>query len=256
MSVKYSVMKGFPKIVVATDIKKMSALKLCAQAKGVKTTGDPDVVNPPATDATLQQQADAVLALLELRVTHRSKALTLQTETALEKLKESYFNVGRYVYTIANKVARAAGNVEAGEAVVHRCGFKLKKKRALPPRIFEVVASGVGWTHLRTKAAGKYAAYIWRYGITHEKGVIPTEFMPIAVNMVCELILTHSFSGKIVACQVACVLPKPRSAKTNKAQSKQAKNALEAASFKGNKPAVEFGMDALQWSDFIYFSCR
>ncbi|MEI6853329.1 MAG: hypothetical protein WCL06_10815 [Bacteroidota bacterium] len=256
MSEIHNVMKGFPKIVVALDIKKMNALTLCSKARGVKTTGDPDVVNPPKSDEDLQLQAGRVEDIKKLRVTDKKMSLTRQEEVEVDTLKTYYEQVGRYVQRIAREVAMATGSVAAGEAVVLRCGFKLKKKRVLPPRTFEVVDSDVGWTHLRVKAAGKNAAYVWRFGITHEKGVIPEVFMPVVVTMVCELVVRHPFSGKIIAYQVACILPKKRSSKTKTANSNLAKKAAGVAAYLGNKPVVDFGIDALQWSDLIYRGCR
>lgn len=248
-------MKGFPKIVVALNIKKMNALTLCTKAKGVKTTGDPDVVNPPVSDTTLQQQADDVLALLKLRVTVRKKSLTAQIAVAMDILKVSYEKVGRYVEMIARHKAMETGSVDAGENVVARCGFTLKKKRQMASRTFTIVSSGSGYTHLRAKAAAKNAVYVWRFGRTSEKGVRPLEFMPIAVTNVCELIVTYPYGGGFMAYQVACVLPKPRSSKTGHAHSTLGKNALKTTGYKGNKPVVEAGTDPLQWSDFLYIGC-
>lgn len=249
-------MKGFPKIVVALNLKKMNDLTICSRAMGVKTTADPDVVNPPVSDATLKLQANAIMDIITLRKTKQAKSLTRQQKEEVEVLKRYYGRVGRYVQDIANDVAISAGDAEAGKAVVLRCGFTLKKKRVLPPRNFDVVKSAPGWTHIRVKAAGKYAVYIWRFGITSEKGVMPAEFMPIVVTTVCELIVKHPFSGNFMAYQVACVLPKPRSAHTKKAKSKLGRNASDVASYIGNKPVVEAGIDALQWSDFIYMVCK
>jgi hypothetical protein len=214
------------------------------------------VLNPPISDATLTLQADAVLNISSLRVTKQTKSLTRQQAEAVETMKRSYERVGRKVEEVANDVAIAAGDVAAGEAVVLRCGFTLKKKRVLPPRVFDVVNSKPGWTHLRVKAASKYAVYVWRFGITNEHGVMPSDFMPIMVTTVCELIVKYPFSGKIMGYQVACVLPKPRSSKTAMVHSTLAKNASNSAAYMGNKPLVEAGIDPLQWSDFIYMGCQ
>jgi hypothetical protein len=249
-------MKRFPKIVVALDIKKMKVLTLCSKANGVKTTGDPDVTNPPLSDAMLSLQAEKVSSIVSLRQSVQKKDLTRQQEAEVETLKTYYEQVGRYVQMVANKVAKDTGSVAAGEEVVLRCGFKLKKKRILPPRTFEIVNSEPGWTHLRIKAVAKNAAYIWRFGITHEKGVIPEIFMPVMVTMVCEVIVKHSFSGIIMGYQVACVLPKGRSATTGTVYSKFGKNAAALEVYKWNKPVVEAGVDPLQWSELIYGVCK
>lgn len=247
-------MKRFPKIVVALNIKKMNAVTLCSKAKGVKTTGDPAIVNPSISDADLYQLADDILSIISLRKNHQSKSITRQQNDALNHLKNSYTYLGRDVQIAANKVAEATGSVAAGEAVVVRCGFTLKKKRQMSPRTFEVVSSGDGWIHFRVKSAAKNATYIWRFGLSNQRGVMPTEFMPIMVTMVCELIITHSFTGYFMACQVACVLPKPRSSRSRTARGKLAKNAL--AAYIGNKPVVEAGIDSLQWSGFVYTMCH
>lgn len=245
-------MKGFPKIVVARNIKKMKVATLCSNAKGVKTDGDSDVVNPPYSDAAIRLQADKVSMIHSLRITDKRMSLTRKEEQEVETLRLYYDSIGRNVQDKANEVAKDNGSIAAGEAVVLRCGFKLKKKRLLPPRMYEIVNSGPGWIHFRVKSAGKYAAYIWRFGFTNKKGVIPEEFMPVMVTMSCELIITHSFIGKILGAQVACVIPNKRSARTKIAKNTLSEQYESTATFRGNKPVVEAGMDAMQWSDFIY----
>ncbi len=245
-------MKNLPIIVVSLEVKDMDVPTLITTAKGVKTTGDPDVVNPPVTDVEITAQAEDLSKCHAKRQTDQSESLTREENELASKVRRSYSRVGRYVEDIANEVAIEAGDVNVGEAVVLRCGFKLKKKPDLHPRGFEVVKQGKGFTHLRVKAVGKKAGYAWRYGITNEAGQVPEQMLPILFTLECEVIVNGQKSGAMYAFQFASILPVSHTNKTKAALTANTKDSTLTTATKTKKATFTAGADPLSWSDFIY----
>ena len=241
-------MKNLDKITVNLDIDDKDVTTFCKDAKGVKTTGDHDVTDPPHTDAEIATQADKVLAVQSQRVTDKSLALTRLQKTLYATLVMMYTDVGLYVQQIARKVAVDQGNIAAGEAVVVRCGFKLKATPAVHPREFELVDSGPGWLHLRVKSPGVFSACAWRVGIAQAKGKLPDTFFPIVVTMECEVILTNISSGLLIAAQVAPILPASHGITSD--DSKPTKKKKQVPSF-----AIGENIENLNWSDPIFVGC-
>lgn len=248
-------MANLPKIKLSLDLASMDVPTLASTAKGIKTAGDPDVTNPSVTDVVMHGQADDMLDCHNLRATDKSLELT-RNETVLRNILErSITDVGGDVVKIANKVAIAHGDVAAGEAVVVRCGYKLKKRAVLPPREFEVVASGPGWVHLRVKSVSTRAGYVWRFGITSAIGKIPTVFMPLLFTLECEVIITNIPRGSILGYQMASIISVNLAAKTSPNPDVSKIPPLGAPS-KGKKPTFTADVDPLLWSDFIYDVCK
>ncbi len=248
-------MGNLPKIKVALDLEEMDVTNLASMAKGVKTTGDPDVTNPSVTDLVLHGQADDLLDCHDQRGTNKSPSLTRQETVLKNILIRSVTDVGLDVEKAANKVAIAQGDVAAGEAVVLRCGYKLKKKGTKPPREFEVVGSGPGWVHIRVKSVGSRAGYVWRFGITTEIGKVPTIFMPMLFTLECEVIITNIPRGAILGYQMASIVPVNLTAKSSPNPDVSKIPPLGAPS-KGKKPTFTANVDPLHWSDFIYDVCK
>jgi hypothetical protein len=220
--------KNLPKIVVITDISTLDTPNMVSEAKGVVLTGDPDATTPPITDTILKAEADDLLDIHTARQTNPPTATADDEIVQRDKLAVDYQADALYVQTVANKVAKAAGDVAAGEVVVQRIGMKLKSKGTPHPRSFEVVASGIGWVHLRVKSVAKRAGYGWKYGITPVKDTPPAAFSPIIFTLGVELVITNLQSGEIYGFQYGSILPE-------------------------RKPSVSDGSDPITFSDFIYF---
>jgi len=156
------------------------------------------------------------------------------------------------VQDVANKVAISNGSVSKGEAVVERCGFKLKKKGEKPSRAFEVVESGPGWIHLRVKSVGIKAGYLWRFGITSEKNKAPGVFLPILFTLECDIIITNLTSGVLYGYQVASILPVSRTPETDPALTTVTKKSSVMLSTKSKKASFTVGVDPYNWSDIMY----
>ncbi|MEI6852571.1 MAG: hypothetical protein WCL06_06990 [Bacteroidota bacterium] len=242
-------MKNLDKITVNLDIDNKDVTTFCKDVKGVKTTGDHDVTDPPHTDTELGVQADKVLAIQAQRVTDKSPALTRQQKLQYDTMVLMYTDVGLYVQQIARKVAVAAGDIAAGEAVVLRCGFKLKAAPSVHPRGFEVVDSGPNWLHLRVKSAGRYSSCAWRIGIAQVKGTLPATFFPTVYTMECEVILTNIKSGILIAAQVATIVPASHGITMDDANPTRRKK--QVPSF-----AVGEGIENLNWSNAIFVGSK
>jgi hypothetical protein len=242
--------KNLPVIQVNFHTEEKDVAKFCTLTKGVKTTGDHDVTDPPETDTEIHTQSDKVKAIHDQRVTDKSPDLTRAEQVEMRKLRIKYKKTGVYIEGIANDVAIAAGDVKAGEAVVLRCGYTLKGKGSQPPREFEVTDSGPGWLKMRVKSAGDGATYLWRGGFTQDKDHPPTEFFSIYVTHECQVMIKNTKSGQIVAFQFAIVLP-VRPKRTKKADPNQDKKPQSS-----NIAAFSIGVDPYNWSDFIYLGCK
>lgn len=245
-----------PKIVVIRDLSDMDNTSVCNEALGTKTAGDADVTDPPVTDTVLHQQANDALAVQQKRQIDHSPSLTAQANELTEKVRYSYFKVAGYVQDVANDVVISTGSYDAGLNVVLRCGYKLKSKGEKHPRGFEVVASGPNWIHIRVKAVAKRAGYMWRLGITDEKGVKPTVFLPIIFTLECEVVILNLTSGEIYGIQYASILPVAQTKNSDPSQTIASKAATVTVSTKANKATVTMSDDPYQWSDFIYEGCK
>jgi hypothetical protein len=248
-------MAKFPKIVVIHDLSNTDNTTVCTTALGTKTDGDPDVTNPPVKDTDIYKEANDALAVQTQRQTNQSKSLTSQSNELTDIVRVSYSSNAAYIEQIANKVVRTTGSYDAGLNVVQRCGYKVKTKGELHPRSFEVVASGPGWFHLRVKAVGRRAGYLWRLGITTEKGVMPTQFLPIFFTVECEVVIINLESGSIYGLQSASILPVAQTKNSDPSQTLSSKTATVSVSTKANKATFSAGDDPYQWSDFIYEVC-
>ena len=248
-------MAKIPKIVVIRDLRNEDNTTVCTTALGTKTGGDPDVTNPPVADDDLYEQANAALTVQTQRQTNQSKSLTSESNELTDIVRVSYSSNAAYIEMIANKVVRTTGSYDAGLNVVQRCGYRVKTKGELHPRSFEVVDSGQGWFHLRVKSVGKRAGYLWRLGITTERGVMPTVFLPILFTLECDVVIMNLESGSIYGLQSASILPVAQTKNSDPSQTLSSKSATVTVSTKANKPTFNAGDDPYQWSDFIYEVC-
>ncbi len=245
-------MLGSLNIQVNLDLKDKSALETADMLNGVKTAGDVDVTDPPVDDTEMHAQGGKITAINAQRITNRSKQLTAQEKLEVNTGKRYYKKVGLYIQGIATDVAIAAGDINAGIAVVERCGFKVKNKPSSHPREFEIVAFGPGWFHLRVKSAGKKATYLWKIGVTTEKGVKPETYVSIFCTPECELIVTNIASGVIYGIVEATVLPVPKKNTKNKGAIHLTNEMSLQTSAGTGKPSYALGSDPYNWTDPIY----
>jgi len=218
----------------------------------VKTTGDLDVTDPPIDDTVMHAQGGKITTVHAERITNRSKQLTAQEKLEVNTGKRYYKKVGLYIQGIATDVAIAAGDLNAGIAVVERCGYKVKKIGSKPGREFEIVAYGPGWFHVRVKSVGRETAYIWKIGVTTQKGVKPETFGSEFITTECELIVNGIESGKIYYIVEATVLPVPKKNTKTKSAIHLTNEMSLQTSAGTNKPSYTYGSDPYNWTDPIY----
>src|SRR5437016_1742914 len=174
---------NLPKIVVITDLSPLDTPDMITEAGAIKLTGDPDATAPPVADTAVHTEA------ANLQIIHNKRQLKPPTATAKEeqlqrdKVVAMYKKDARYVQDVANDVAEAAGDINAGIIVVQRIGVKLKKIGKVHSRHFEVIASGPGWVTLRVKSVGLKAAYIFRYGTSDKRGNPPVILGHPVINL-------------------------------------------------------------------------
>jgi hypothetical protein len=222
-------MANLPKIVVKTDISELDTPHMISEAKGIKFTGDPDATAPPEDDTALHGLADDLQDVHSARQTNPPTKSADDETVARDLLADAYQVDAQYVQTVARRVAKAGGDVAAGETVVARLGFKLKKDAATNARTFEVYASGVGFVKIHAPAAAKLAAYVWEYGTTDAKGTPPKiEGGRGIVNLQSSIEITNLEGGKIYGFRYAFV-----------------KQTEKGTHSDGEEPLV--------FSDFIYF---
>lgn len=208
------------KIVVITDISGMTAPNAAAEVKGVVFTGDPDATAPPVDDTAAHGQADALLNIHSKRQANPPTATANQETPIRSTLDENYHLNAVYAQGIARKVAKAAGDVAAGEAVVERLGLKLKNKRAHGAKSFQADSTIEGQVDITTKSAGEHTTYIREYGITAAKNTppLPADIKDWLITQVVNASITGIPSTKVIGIREAAVVREHKTTTTvNKA---------------------------------------
>ena len=245
-------MPGSFNLQVNCDFKDKSALEIADMCNGVKTAGDVDVTDPPITDTVMHAQGGKITTIHAQRTTNSSKQLTAQEKLEVNTGKRYYKKVALYVQEIAIDKAIEAGDINAGIAVVERCGFKVKKVGSKPGREFEIIAFGPGWIHVRVKSEGAKAAYIWRIGATTEKGVKPETFISVFYTKECEIIITSIVAGVIYGIQEASIMPVPKKNTKTKGAIHLTNEISLPTSAGTSKPSYALGSDPYNWTDPIF----
>lgn len=245
-------MKNLPKIVVATKSYKMNTLELISAAQSVKTTGDPDAGSPPVNDATLQAQANT------LQTIHNGRNVSPPTATAAQEKKQknllvrSYNKNARYIEGMANDVAAAAGDVNAGIEVVNRTGLKLKKVKLSTSRKFKATSKSEGTVDIETKVPARKAGYVRQYGITTAKGIAPTTFSELLISVEADIQVNNLQSGKIYAFREAIVISVKKKKTRVGTTPLTEKTASPTNVTKTNRPIFTDGAVHYVWSDWVY----
>jgi hypothetical protein len=207
---------NLPKIVVIIDTH-ISPTLLIKACKKVKTAGDSVAVAPPVTDAVMATQITALQTAYDGTQTKPPTVLEKTMNIAFNILATSYKKNGRYLETVSNDAAIAAGDVNAGTQVVIRCGYALKAEADKVPKTFKATSTIEGEIDITTKSGGDGTTYIRQHGKTPTKHVPPTA----AVLAAEELLIGHHVkqslinlnSGDIWAFREATIVP-PHKKKT------------------------------------------
>jgi hypothetical protein len=176
------------------------------------------------------------------RQTNTSKTATTTEKTERKTLIRELDENANYLEVVANRVAVAAGDVNAGISVVTRIGFQVDGK-GVATRIIGVVETGVGWAHVH-EAKGKkgYEGHVWEGGVTTAKGTPPTSVKGWT-TLEADCIFYNIPSGTIIGYHHANVMPVAHTVKTSGAavtKSAVSKTASLVPASKGNHPMIDF----------------
>jgi hypothetical protein len=228
---------------IVLNLGKKTVSELISLAYEIKTTGDADVTTHRYTDAELQAQAAIVQGMIGTRGSDPHPALTKAEQTEVNKLSGMIIAVKGDVEFWGNKVAN--GNRAIFDTIAHRTGFVPQDTHAHQQRIFEFLPSDNGSFHCRVHSEGVSITYVYQYGITPAKDVLPAIWSDrIALSLV-ELIVGGFKSGDIVGVRYAAVMHGHEPIVHNRVLNYPPVNS------KG-KVSLTNGVDFLHFSDVIY----
>jgi hypothetical protein len=245
------------KAKISLGFQKKSASELVSFGNGTVTAinGNAFFPTPTVATATISAECTAVENdLTKIESGDTSTALTKLLAQDVQALMTSLTTNGHYVEDTSNTVA--AGNLAKAQQMINSSGYKLKKNGTPHPRVFEVIASGIQWVHLRVKSVGKRAGYVWRYAPVSAKGVVPTTWSNDVFTLETELVINNLKSSTIYAFQYASILPVSHSKKVPVLTPIVVKVATTLSSTKKSKPTFTDGQTQLQFSDSIYFTVQ
>jgi len=228
---------------IVLNLGKKTVHELISLAYGIKTTGDADVTTHRYTDAEIQAQAAIVQGEIGTRASDPHPALTLAEQTEVNKLSNMIIAAKGDVEFWGNKVAN--GNRVAFDTIAHRTGLVPQGEKAQHARIFEFLPADIGSFYARVHSEGRDITYIFQYGITSAKDVLPTTFSDRIALPFVELIVTGFASGTIVGVRYAAIMHGNAPLVHDRALNYPPLNA------KG-KVTLTHGVDFLHFSDVIY----
>lgn len=247
----------FRKAKISLGFQEMHAPELLSFGGGTETALAGNAFFPSLTisPATIGTYCTAVQNdLNKVAAGNTSKMLTKQLAQDVDVLLNALTTNAHYVEDTANTAA--AGNLAKAQEMINSSGYKLKKKGEPHPRVFEVVASGIGWVHLRVKSVGTRAGYVWKYGAVTAKGLVPTTWSILVFTLETELVINGLKSNTIYAFEYASILPSSHTHKTPVIVPLVVKAASKLSTSQSKKPTYTDGQVQLQFSDSIYYSVQ
>lgn len=203
-----------PTIVVVEGTANMSPLELIKAAKKVKTTGDPIAGGAPVTDAQMLVGINDLQAKYDGTQTNPPTVLGDAVTISFNKLATMYKKNARYLETVVNDAAQAAGDVNAGTIVVTRCGYVVKTHGAKAAKSFKGTSTIEGEIDITTKAEEQHSTYIRQYGKTPVKHTPPTaaelQTRELLIGNHVNMSLINLKSGDIFAFREAVIVPTHR----------------------------------------------
>jgi len=179
-------------------------------------------------------------------------ATKLQVTTQRNICIAAYNQNAGYIQGIARVAAAAAGDVTVGLQVVTRCGYKYKKTAIPAPHHFKATPKGVGGVEITTKAVGKRANYIRKYGITSTKGVPTTTIAEVLVSLEADIFINNLKSGCIYGFREASVLPMKKATANVATPSLAKKAATPTVATTSRKVTFSDGAEHYTWGDWVY----
>ena len=252
-------MKNLPKIQVIELTANASVTTVINEALQIKTSGDAAATAPPVTDTVLHGQANTLQTMYTGSKASLPAYTTAQVTIQKNIVITAYNKIVNYLKGVANDVAIAAGDVNAGNGVVTRCGASLKKKAIKAPKAFSVVSKIAGSVDVSSKAVAPKAAYRRQYGVTTAKGVVPTVLSDDVITLEVDVHIDNLQSGKIYGFRETSVLPVAHKTHTGGTTGigtitppLSGKSATPTTSNKASKVTFSDGAAHYVYSDWIY----
>ena len=230
---------------IVLNLGKISVAELITLANGIKTLGDAVVTTVRFSDVAIKAQAAVVQGMVGSRASDPHPALTFAEQTQVNLLSSMIIAVKGDVEFYGNQ--SAAGNRAIFSTIAHRTGFVPQGEAAHQTRIFEFLPADIGSFYARVHSEGRDITYIYQYGITSAKDVLPTVWSDRIALPFVELIVTGFTSGTIVGIRYAAIMHGNEPVTHNRALNYPPLNA------KG-KVQLTNGVDFLHFSDVIYTS--
>ncbi|MHB8259376.1 MAG: hypothetical protein ACYDCN_04655 [Bacteroidia bacterium] len=200
--------KNLPVIEVVSLVVHGDSLGLIKAIRKSKTDGDPLAGGDPITDVVLNASADALQIVYNGTQTKPATTLVKDVGTQFNKTNELYKERCAFLKGVANRAAIAAGDVNAGLAVVVRCGHKAKKVKATAVKEFTVTSTIAGQIDVTTVSGGLNTTYIRQYGFPSRKDIAPTatQMAELIIGRTVKVSINGFKDGVIVAMREARLL--------------------------------------------------
>ena len=150
---------------IALHFKKMKVGDLLPFAGSIKNNAgaDPDVTIAPATITLLDKKIKALSKTVVIRVTNKSKYLTIKQGIQASKLMILLSEISKNVELQANAIL--PGNAARAILAIQRIGFTVRKMTAMTGRFFEIFKTGKGNVSIRVKGDDTFNLYHWRWSL-------------------------------------------------------------------------------------------
>jgi len=161
-----------------------------------------DIAKLPVTIADMGTQATNLESTHTSRKTNKSATLTSTEQDQVTLVMNTIGDTADFVEGLGNK--KAAGDLSLAVQIITSAGFQVKKEFVVHQRTFEIVDVAKKQVHIRTKAAGARASYIWQGSANPSD---PGSWSFPIVTIEAEVIITSLTSGTNYGFRVATILP-------------------------------------------------
>ncbi|HEX7413964.1 MAG TPA: hypothetical protein VF411_07945 [Bacteroidia bacterium] len=161
-------------IEVVTDVAHMQPLDLIKEAKKGKMSASPLTAGAPVTDAQMLIEINKLQTKYDATQTKLPTDIKANVDVQFNILAAKYKKNGAFLKGVANDAAVAAGDVNAGLAIVSGAGYKAKKVKASVAKGFKGDSPIAGQADITTKAVTHAFAYIRQWGYGADKLTPPT----------------------------------------------------------------------------------
>ncbi|MFH0894382.1 MAG: hypothetical protein V2A54_08090 [Bacteroidota bacterium] len=165
--------KSIQRVIIALNLRKINSPELVSFIRAIAKALNgnvyftaADITKLPVSVAEMDTQAADLEATHISRKTNRSTTLTSLEQEQATLIMNTISDTAAFVEGIANK--KAMGDLPLAIQIITSAGFQVKREFVLHQRSFEVVKTGKGSAHIRTKAQKQGVIYHWRWTTTPE----------------------------------------------------------------------------------------